>query len=459
MRLTSWIVALLLPLSGSSQPLRLEDVLESVKRHYPPLLATLQEQAVADAETLQAQGSFDIILRGRWDSDSLGYYTNRRWDFGLEQPTSILGLSLLGGYRLGEGSYAPYDGKLDTRSGGEWRTGVRLPLLRDRAIDTRRADLYKARIGQQIARLSIDQQELGVALFATRRYWDWVAAGRRFNLAQAVLQIARSRQTFLDDSVKGGLLPAIDAADNRRAVLQRQGQLIEAERVLQQTAIELSLFYRDAQGRGQLPKPEQLPHSFPDAQELRQAQMEEDTRAALRLRPEIPRFEAQRAQVEVEVQQARNQQLPVIDVVAGFNSESGNGLVRRGPQELKAGVNFELPWQRRSATGRLRVAQARVKQIRQREQFATDQVLAEVRDAASALQTSHARLIVVRDEVSVSRQLEDAERTRFELGEGTLFQLNLRESATVESAQREIAAQADYHRALAAYRAAIGIVP
>ena len=82
-----------------------------------------------------------------------------------------------------------------------------------------------------------------------------------------------------------------------------------------------------------------------------------------------------------------------------------------------------------------------------------------MQDAASAVRTSYERLKVVGDEVSVSRQLEDAERTRFELGEGTLFQLNLRESATVESAQREIGAQADYHRALATYKAALGVVP
>lgn len=274
---------------ASGQALRLEDILDSVKRHYPPLLAALQDQIVGDAETLQAEGRFDVIVRGRWDSDSLGYYSNRRWDFGVEQPTTMLGMSLLGGYRLGEGNYAPYDGKLDTRSAGEWRTGVRLPLLRDRSIDSRRAELSRARIGQQIARLSIDQQKLAVTLVATRRYWDWVAAGRRFNLAQAVLQIAQNRQTFLDDSVNGGLLPAIDTADNRRAVLQRQGQAIEADRALQQTAIELSLFHRDDRGRIQLPKSEQLPPDFADPQELEPARVQEDVQAGY---DAVPRFPA-----------------------------------------------------------------------------------------------------------------------------------------------------------------------
>ena len=451
--------ALFFPLLSAAQTLMLEDVLDSVKQHYPPLLAALQEEALADADLLQAQGQFDVMVRGRWDSDSLGYYTNRRWTFGFEQPTTFLGMSFLGGYRLGEGEYAPYDGKLDTRSGGEWQTGVRLPLLRDRAIDRRRADLSKATLGRQIARLSVQQQKLAITFLASRTYWNWVAAGRRFRVTQAVLQIAENRQTFLDESVKGGLLPAIDAADNRRAVLQRKGQVVEAERLLQQAAIELSLFLRDNRGLSVLPRPEQLPEGFPDTEALSNERVADDTILAIRQRPELPRLEAQRGQVQIDAEHARNQRLPAVDVVAGFTSESGNGIVRRGPQELKAGVSFELPWQRRSATGRLRAAEARSQQIRQREQFTRDQVLAEVHDAASAVQTAFDRTRVVTDEVTVSRELEDAERTRFELGEGTLFQLNLREMATLESAQREIAAKADYHRAVAGYKAAIGVVP
>jgi outer membrane protein, heavy metal efflux system len=455
------LVLLFFPLlsTAQAQTLTLDDVMGSVKRNYPPLLAALEELPLADADLLQAEGQFDLVVRSRYDSDSLGYYPNRRWDFGVEQPTTFQGMSLLGGYRIGEGSYAPYDGKLDTRSGGEWRTGLRLPLFRDRAIDRRRADLSKASLGRQIARLSVQQQRLAITFFASRRYWDWVAAGRRFRLAQAVLKIAENRQTFLDESVKGGLLPAIDAADNRRAVLLRKGQVVEAERVLQQAAIELSLFYRDTRGSSVLPRPEQLPEGFPSATRLSDSQVHEDTMSAQRQRPEVPRLEAQREQVQVDAEHARNQQLPAIDMVAGFTSESGDGVVRRGPQEFKVGLSFELPWQRRSATGRLGAAEARSRQIRQREQFARDQVQAEVQDAASAVQTAFQRMQVAADEVTVSRELEDAERTRFELGEGTLFQLNLREMATLESAQRDIAAKADYHRAFAGYNAAIGIEP
>ena len=440
----------------SAQTLRLEDVLDSVQRHYPPLAAALLERNLADADVLQAEGRFDTVFRGRYDSDNYGYYDNRRWDAGIEQPMMWQGVTLSGGYRLGEGTFAPYDGKLDTRSGGEWRSGIRMPLIRDRATDQRRGDLEKARIGRQIANLSIDQQRLAINLAAARRYWEWVAAGRRLAIAQSVLQIANDRQSLLDEGVNAGQLPAIEAADNRRAVLQRRGQVVEAERSLQQAAIELSLYLRDDRGQRVLAGAERLPEGFPLESELSEERVQADVETALSRRPDLPRLAAQADQTRVDAQQARNQRLPAIDVIAGFTAESGQGVVRRGPQELKAGVIFELPWQRRTAAGRLQSAQARLGQLQQREQFARDQISAEVQDTGSAVRTAYDRLQVAREEVRISRQLEDAERTRFQVGDGTLFQLNLRELATVESMLREIAAHADYHRAYAAYRAATG---
>jgi hypothetical protein len=79
------------------------------------------------------------------------------------------------GYKLGRGDYASYDGKSQTDA-GEWRPGVKLPLLRDRAIDSRRGALYKATIGRRIADLGIEQQRIFIVQLATRRYLDYVGA-------------------------------------------------------------------------------------------------------------------------------------------------------------------------------------------------------------------------------------------------------------------------------------------
>lgn len=436
---------------GGGMPLRLEDVLESVERNYPPLLATLQDRSIAEADLLSAQGRFDLTLRARFDTDRLGYYSNERFDVGIEQPLSFQGMSFFSGYRQGDGSFASYDGKLETRSLGEVRSGFRLPLTRDRAIDSRRAEREKATWGIRLADLGIDQQKILVNQMATRRYWDWVAAGRRYAVAAAVLEIATQREKILEEAVKSGALAAIEVTDNRRAILQRQTLLVEARRALEQAALELSLYVRDNRGEVVVPGTDRVPAAFPESREFKDDKIQTDIGSALRRRPEIGRLVAQREQTEIDAKLARNQRLPAIDLVSAFTSEGGTGPVRRGPQELKTGIAFELPFQRRSAQGRIDAAEARLRAIRQRERYAKDQVITEVKDAASAVNAAQQRVQVLRDEVQVSRELEEAERTRFELGEGTLFMLNLRELTTAEAAVREITAQADYHRAVAQY--------
>lgn len=116
---------------------------------------------------------------------------------------------------------------------------------------------------------------------------------------------------------------------------------------------------------------------------------------------------------------------------------------------------FDLPLQRRQATSQLQNAEARLGEVEQREKFQRDQVTADVRDAASAVKAAFERSNVVSQELSVTRQVEDAERLRFELGDSTLFVLNQREQATAEAAIREANALADYFRAYAAYELAI----
>jgi len=451
-----WIalVAAALPLAAQP-PLSLEEVLRSVEQHYPPLLAAIQDRTLAAADVLAASSRFDLSMKSSYEGVHGGYYQTDVYRAGIEQATQFQGMSWFAGYQLGAGTFASYDGKLQTDTGGEYKAGLRLPMLRDRSIDLRRADLQKALIGRRIADLGVDQQRLVILQLATRRYYEWVAAGQRYRVAQAVLKVAEQRDAQLREAARLGQIPQIDVTDNQRAILSRRAQVIEALRGLQQAAIELSLFYRDSNGNPLLPPEQRLPPSFPSIREIDEQRLEEDIELALKRRPEIRRFQAQRSQVEVDRKLAQNQLLPNVDMVLSFTSQLGERRVRRGPNDVTAALTFDLPAQRRAAKSRDLAALARIEQFDQRERFARDQIAAEVRDAYSALKAAWERARVLREEVEVARQLEIAERVRFELGEGNLFLVNLREQATYETELREVAALTEYFRALALYEYAI----
>lgn len=435
--------------------LRLEDVLESVKQQYPPLLAALQDKVIADADVTSAEGRFDLILKGSYDGDFLGFYRNDNYGVGVQQATSFQGMTWFSGYQLGRGSYPTYEGKQQTDEGGEYKIGARLPLFRDRAIDQRRADLAKALIGRRVADLGIDQQRLLIVQLATRRYYEWLAAGQRFQAATEVLKVAEQRDQQLKDASDLGQIPRIDVTDNLRAILTRRAQVVEAKRGLELAAIELSLFLRDGQGQPRLVREDELPPAFPDLREFDEKRLMEDIELALKRRPEIARFVAQREQVEVDRRLAQNQLMPNIDAGVSYTRQIGDRVVRRGPDDLVASLIFDLPAQRRAAKGRDLSSLARIEQFDQRERFARDQVTAEVRDAYSALRAAYQRAQVLKQEVQVARELEDAERVRFQLGDGTLFLVNLREQATFDTVIREVSAVNEYFRALALYEFAI----
>jgi outer membrane protein TolC len=159
--------------------------------------------------------------------------------------------------------------------------------------------------------------------------------------------------------------------------------------------------------------------------------------------------------VGVDLGLARNLLLPALDLGTAFYQDMGAHVTSRGPTQLTAGVNFEMPVQRRQAKGLEAAALARIEQVDQRERFARDQVTAEVRDAHSAVTQAFRQAQVLHEQVGIAHQLEDAERVRFDLGEGTLFLINLREQVTFDTALREIGAVNEYYRALALYEFAI----
>ncbi|MCW5965473.1 MAG: TolC family protein [Bryobacterales bacterium] len=440
----------------ASLPLvRLDDVLSSVAQTYPLMTVAELDRTIAQAEYLMAQGSFDLRLTAGSSFDELGFYRSRRLDMGFEQATQTLGATFFGGYSVSGGNFPGYNGGLDTRAGGEWRGGMFIPLLRNRPIDQRRAELQAADIGRSLANFSVEEQQINFTFAASQAYWAWLAAGERYRYASELLQIATLRQSILSEAAELGQIPVIDVTDNQRAILQRQSTVIATERGLQQAAIALSLFLRDPAGNPYIPRNAQLPREFPAPSRFGLDRLQVATADALLRRPELRFLENERRQVEVDVALARNARNPNLDFQLTYTQGVGDARnVLRGPEELKGGLFFDLPFQRRRATGRLQASEAKAAQIRAKEQFQKDKIAADVRNALLAVQMAYDRLQLLRQEVDVATQLQGLEKDRFDLGDSTLFLVNLREEATFDAELRAVSAIEEYFRAYAGYQAA-----
>lgn len=447
-----WFVLLALPLTA--EPLTVQELLRSVDRSFPLIEAALQERQLAQGSALQARGEFDLKLKAEAETQQFGFYRNEMFKGLLEQNTTLFGTTVYGGYRVGRGTYGPYDEKALTLRGGEWSGGFRTPLARNRSIDERRAGLQTTGLGVEGAEFSIQKERLKIYFSALKQYWDWVAAGRQLAIARTLLRIAEERNQQIEDQVKLGQLAPIELTDNQRAILQRQSALVTAERNLQAAAIGLSLFYRDAAGNPSTADAARLPDALPLPAPMSAETEQAGAAAAMTLRPEIRGLAIKRQQQSVEARLAGNQLLPQVDLYFNYSRDMGEGRLSRRGSEVEAGLLFELPAQRRKATGKQMQVEAKLRVIDAELRFARDQVLLDVQDAASAVRAAHDSAGLIARELKAARDLEEAERARFDLGDSTQFLVNLRELATAEAAFREVKALADFQKATAAFDAA-----
>ncbi|MBK8398124.1 MAG: TolC family protein [Leptospiraceae bacterium] len=442
--------------STPRKPLTLNLLLDGINKNFSLLLALLQDIEIAESELLSAKGAFDGSIKANANTAPTGFYKNDRMDMMIDQPTAYNGMSFFGGYRIGRGSFAPYDGKLATNSLGEIRAGARMPLWRDRSIDKNRAALQQAEIGIKIADLSVSQQRIDIIRNATLRYWDWIANARRFLIAKDLYEVALQREQQIIKRVKAGDLPTIEQTDNERVLLQRESFLIASEQNLEIAANELSVYLTDENGNQRFPKIEEIPEqAFALFEEIKDANLEKEIESALERRPELKRFQAQRDQNRIDQELAKNQMGPGVDLVIAASQDLGTGSATRSRPELEAAIVLNVPLRTRTQQGKLEGASAKNEKLTKQEKFFKDRITADIRNSFLNVNVTKQRATLAQREYILAKKLEEAERTRYVMGEGTLLVVNIREQTTGEAAIREIDALVDHHRAIANYKAAV----
>lgn len=447
------IAALLL---FATEPLTLDAVRRSAREHFPAIAGAQRDIAIAEAERLGADGGFDPRFVTRASGDVTGYYRGFTFDTLVEQPTPFWGASVFTGYRVGIGSFPDYEGKLVTGSGGELRAGVNLPLLRNGPIDRNRAAVRRAGFSVERATAGAAATRLEVVRSASVRYFSWVGAAWKLQLAEQMLALAEERQEALASRVAAGDIPLIERVENERAIAQRRSQVAAAERALEQAAIDLSLYLRDGRGMPVVPERSSAPDGLIEPT-LRLHDLDTIIETARRARPDLVRLRAGLSESLVELSLQKNQLWPALDLRATAAQDFGVVDPSRRQFELQIGIVLDLPLAFRAQKGRVRAAESNVARNELVLRLQEERAANEVRDAASAARLAQARITALKDEIALADQLAQLERSRFQLGESTLLFVNLREQTSIEARVRHVDALVDAHRARMDLEAASGV--
>jgi len=436
--------------------LNLDEVIGSVYQSYPLLEAALQSRNIAQGEQMAATGAFDLKFKAASENGPTGFYQTYRQSVGLVQPT-YNGGEVFAGYRIGRGDFQPWYKERQTNDGGEFKAGVVVPLSRNRNIDDRRAELWRTTYERQLVEPDIQAQLIGFVQEASYAYWDWVAAGEKYRIAERILALAEDRTQRIRRQVEEGFLDPPELTDNLRLVAERRAKRADAARKLQQTAVKLSLYLRGMDGHPRIASPIDLP-GFPRPEPVDETDMMFDSQLALEQRPEIAVLNFVQRQLEVDFAEAHNLMRPSVDAVVSASQDVGYPTSKKndkGQFELDASIFVDVPIQRRKARGKMQAVQAKIAQLNAKRRLTEDKVVADVQSAYAALVSAYEQVQQAQQAVKLAEDLAARERRNFELGASDLLKVTLREQYSVESAEKAVDALLLYYRARADYRAAL----
>jgi cobalt-zinc-cadmium efflux system outer membrane protein len=444
-----WMIVSFASEARAESPLALDSVLEELRQDYPPLQEARLKLEATRGKLLAKQGNFDTKIKSKVEGTPLGYYPKLLVDSRVEQPTPWWGATFFSGYRLGIGSFADYEGKKETLNLGEFQIGAAIPLLRNGAIDIRRADIAILELQVAMAELEVFNKQLKFVDKALKSYWSWVATHAKRKVSEDILNLAELRNAQLQEQINLGKKPPVDALKNQQAVLKRSNQLIAAEQAQQQAAYELSFYLQAARVPVNAPE-------FPDfACQLPPNALDQ----ALQQRPERLILQLQQEQNQIALDLAQNQLLPDLEFYMALSQDIGEGSKTKKPFEADTGLKLELPIQWRKQRGQLQILNAEREQLSLQDRFLQIRIRNELQAALIARRAACQQIEMNQKLIQTSRELAQAELDRFQLGSSDLLLVNLREQQIAEAQSKFIEALKEYFIADGRYYLSLGLLP
>lgn len=444
--------------SGTLLP---DAVLRSSALTFPSILEAFEREAAARADQLGADGAFDLMLRADAFDRLTGFNDGDAVRAQATQQLRPFGAQIFGGYTLSNGRLPTSQSGFTSNELGRFNIGALFSLLRDKDIDPRRFAVEDTRLAASQARLDVMLAQLSVQQEALRAYWRWVAAGEEIRVFEELLEIAEARQIGLTREVREGARASIALTENEQNLLRRRILLEEAKRNFLTAANSLGFFMRVASGQMIVPTREQLP----DREQLK-AMAPIDTMLAVPIsevvqnRPELETFRVALERAANRVELRRNDLQPRLDATV----ELSQGVGLAGPTSgdttgAAVGVTFTVPLQRREARGRLQRAESEMRETELRQRRIADQLTTELGNILENLSAAVKIAELADAEVTQANAMVQAERTRFRLGAGDFFLVNVREETAANAQINAIRADLAGRLAEASYNAATMNLP
>jgi outer membrane protein TolC len=352
------------------------------------------------------------------------------------------------------------------------------PLLRDFKIDSFRQQVLIARKNEEIAGLQLQQQITSTERAVRSAYYDLVGAIGQLDVARRSLELSRESLRQNERRVEVGTMARIDIIEAQAEVARVEESVILAEAQIRTFEDNLrTLVLNPSQPDFWTVRlvPSEKPVLTAQAVDVDAA-----VKSALGNRTDLAELRKRRETTDINIDFAKNQKLPNVDLVANYNTvgvagtqfQYGNGFPppilgqsqRSFSDALRDvfGNNFKtwsLQLQVNYPLGTSPASAALAANRLQREQQLTNirelevAVTQQIRDAGRQIDTSLKRVEATRKAREFAQIRLEAEEKRVTAGLATTFQLLQAQRDLSNSALQENRAIIDYNRALVNFRA------
>lgn len=424
-------------LPAKAQPISEVHIQNSVLDHYPLILAGYDKIKANQGKLKASQGAFDIMLKQEYLDYSRGFYDGKSTKTTIEKQNQFLGSRVYGGYRKSYGDFESYNNGRQTAHHGEFFAGLNLPLLQGRAIDQNRLGVMLAEYDFDESKVVLDKIKITIQQDALKAYWNWIAAAKTYHIYDDLYTLSVKRDKQLREKQKKGDIAQIIVTENKKNLLTRQNQALAAQVAFKNSAIYLSLFYRDTQGQPIILSPDNLPEI--DFENLNTTHnLEEDIELAQQNRAEIALLKLDKNRQKAALDYSKNLLQPKLDVNVEASKDIGSAPNTLSQSRNSIGAQLSLPLQFSQAKGKINQAKSSLSAIAYEEKNLQDTIKAELEQIHHSIITNTQMLQNLKEEVALAQELEAAERKKFELGASNFFIVNLREQISADSKIKKI---------------------
>lgn len=417
------LVVMLGAMAASAQeqaPLYCEAVVGSALEHHPRIEEAIAAVSAASGRRISARGAFDPMLELEGRATPVGPYEDYEASAVVSALTPLRGLRVEAGYRYHSGEVPSYYGYRRTGSAGELSFSASLPLLEGGALDDARYRRAIAEIGAERAALGEDLTRIDVANRAARAWVDWLSAARIVEVREALLEVAQERFRNVERQRELGAASDVAVVEAEANLLGRERSLVEAERTLQQAEVRLGFWLRSEDG--------EISREIAAGYELPPRALALDENRPI-VRPDVVDIRMEREELLLAQTLANQERLPEFNVRAFTYVDVGERIPESERAYVGAGATFSAPLGNRAARGRVAEIESELIGLDAQLQQLEESIDVELRTIAVAFELAQARVELLARQVELLTELERAERRAWELGESTLFVVNLRELA------------------------------